>query len=255
MITAATTGREAWASARSASRLHALDGLEDVADLDLGCPHSVNVRLGGVSVRRTASVTARDLVVVQGVRCTNRARTLCDLASVVDPFTLERAFDDVIRRGAIPKWIHDTAERAAAPRLPGPGRVIELLELHAKRGTVRGSWFEKLIELCLDHPELSDLVIQHTLRDDVGRHVATFDLALPDAKLGIEGHSRRHHFGARHEASDEHRDNAAGALGWDVMYLGYADVHDTNAVRDLVVDRVRARRSLVGSIEHGTTRG
>src|SRR5690606_6644925 len=39
-----------------------------------------------------------------------------------------------------------------------------------------------------------------------------FDLAVPSAQLGIEGHSRRHHFGADGEASDEHRDNAAGRL-------------------------------------------
>ena len=81
--------------------------------------------------------------------------------------------------------------------------------------------------------------------------MATFDLAVPSAKLGIEGHSRKHHFGSKRASSDEHRDNAAGALGWDVMYLGYADVHEPDVVCDLVVERVRARRVFLEAVERG----
>ena len=103
-----------------------------------------------------------------------------------------------------------------------------------------------MVELCLVHPELDGLVIQYELRNAEGGHVATFDLAVPDAMLGIEAHSREHHFGAENEASDEHRDNAAGVEAWDVMYLGYESVQSPSAVRDLVVARVRARRRLIG---------
>ncbi len=90
-------------------------------------------------------------------------------------------------------------------------------------------------------------MIQHRLRDDRGRTVARFDLAVPSAQLGIEGHSRAHHFGAAAEASDEHRDNDVGRLGWDVMYIGYGDVRSPASVLDEVLGRVRARRAQLGA--------
>lgn len=247
LMAAALLGREAVASHRAAARLHRLEGFLDEPALELSCAHEVNVRLTGVSCHRVTDLGRADIVTIDGMRCTNLARTLVDLGSVVEPLRLERAFDDALRRGIHPRWLRETARRLVRPKVAGPNALLALLDAHQRRGVVRGSWFEKLVELCLDDVELSGVVAQYELRDDTGAHVATFDLAVPDAKLGIEAHSKRHHFGAEAEASDDRRDHAASLLGWDVMYLGYASVRSPSTVCRDVRDRVRNRRSMLGT--------
>lgn len=233
------------ASHRAAARLHGFDGFEPETTLEASAEHPRLIRLGGVVGHRVRSLPRSDLVVVDGIRCTNVARTLVDLGAVVHEARVERAFDDAIRKGANPRWLRRTAERLVRPNVIGPALVLQLLDQHEKRGTVRGSWFERLVELCLVHPELDGLVIQYELRAGTGEHVATFDLAAPDAMLGIEAHSRLWHFAAEREAGDEHRDRAAGLESWDVMYLGYSEITSPTTVRDEVVARVRARRQLI----------
>lgn len=246
LLRAALLERPAWAADCSAARLQGFEGFEDSEELQLICSPSAHIRLGGVTVRRTQHLHPADLVTVDGIDCTNAARTLCDLANLVSADSTERAFDDLMRRGTHPQWLRQTAVRVLSCRRRGAQRVLDLLDDFERRGVVRGSWFEGLVERCLDHPELASLERQYTLVDDTGAHVARFDLAIPDARLGIEGHSRSHHFGAINEASDERRDNAAGAMGWDVMYLGYADVMSPSSALDSVLARVRARRSGLG---------
>lgn len=43
---------------------------------------------------------ASDVVRWGPIRCTNRARTLCDLGASIEPLMVERALDDAVRRGA-----------------------------------------------------------------------------------------------------------------------------------------------------------
>ncbi len=243
MILGATTGREAVASHRSAARLHGVEGFATAPELDISCTNSVNIRLAGVRSFRTETLLPNDITSVNGVRCTSVARTLCDLGAVVNELAVERAFEDAVRRGANPTWIRSTAERCVVRGTRGPRAVLALLDAFESRGVMRDSWFEKLVEACLSHPELNGLELQYRLTAGDGSVVARFDLAVPDAMLGIEAHSRRHHFGAANEASDEHRDNAVGALGWDVMYLGYGDLGRPKELLGNVVARVRARRS------------
>jgi hypothetical protein len=75
--------------------------------------------------------------------------------------------------------------------------------------------------------------------------VATFDLALPDAKLAIEAHSRKHHFTEADESSDEFRDHEASVLDWDVMYIGYIATRRPEQALRMVLDRARSRRALL----------
>ena len=234
------------ASHTTAARLDGVDGFEVIDDIELSVLRPRVVRIPGVTVHRVTQLDACGIVRWGPVRCTNRARTLCDLGASTEPLMVERALDDAVRRGASVRWIRSTADRLHGPGRPGTRHPLAALGRLERGGRVRDSWFEKLVELCLDDPTIGHFERQYELRDDRGRHVARFDLAVPEVKLGIEAHSREHHFGAENEASDEHRDNAAGVEAWDVMYLGYESVQSPSAVRDLVVARVRARRRLIG---------
>lgn len=237
-------------SFETAARLGGIDGFVVEPSVDGPIALSVErpriVRLAGVTVHRTTSLPRCDLVAVDGVPCTNVARTLCDIGSVCEPLLVERALDDVVRKGASVRWIRDTALRLHRPGQRGIGELLRALDALERRGVVRGSWFEKLIELCIDDPFIGEVVLQHRIRDEGGRVVARFDLAVPEVLLGIEGHSREHHWGAGPEASDELRDDEVAKLGWDVMYLGYASVQSPSTVLRRVRDRVEARRALLG---------
>ena len=186
---------------------------------------------------------------IDGVPVTNLARTLCDLGSVCEPLMVERALDDVPRRGKSAAWIRQTAERLHRPGQRGTGVLLEALDRHERRGIVRGSWFEKLVEMCLRDSFFGEVTIQHPLYDEDGRLVCRLDLAIPDAMLGVEAHSRRHHFGEEAEASDDQRDDEASVAGWDIMYLGYGAIRSPSTVHRRVRRRVEARRRLIGGTD------
>ncbi len=51
------------------------------------------------------------------------------------------------------------------------------------------------------------------------RLIARFDLAYPDARIGVEFDSYRHHFGRQAWRRDQSRHNRATAAGWLVIHL------------------------------------
>jgi len=226
----------------AAARVLAFDGFLDHPSLEVCVEAPRLVRLPGLTAHRVKQLDRCDVTNVDGIRVTNIARTLCDLGNSYEPLMVERALDHAVRNHANRQWIRRTAERLQRPGVSGPVMLLGLLDELEKRGRVRDSWFEKLVELCLDDPELSGLTRQHPLRDPTGKVVARFDLAIAEVRLGIEGHSRTHHFGRRAEASDERRDNEAAKLGWDVMYIGYGDIESPATVREDVRARFRVRR-------------
>ncbi len=231
------------ASHSTSARLDGVDGYGGFASIDLTVVRPNTLRSPGVTTHRVHTLDRCDVLMIGPVPCTNRARTLCDLAGVVTADMLERALDDAVRRGSNPRWIRATAERLRERGRTGPVQLLRALDAMEQRGRVRDSWFEKLVEQCLDDPVIGEVSRQFQLNDGDGRHVARFDLAVPEVKLGIEAHSRRHHFTKEEEASDEHRDHAASVLGWDVMYLGYSAVQSPATVAAAVRARVEARRS------------
>ena len=110
---------------------------------------------------------------------------------------------------------------------------------------MRGSWFEKAVELMLVDLRISALARQYVVRDRGGRLVAVVDLAIPSLRLAIEGHSREFHFGRAAEGSDEDRDHRLAAVGWDTTYLGYQSTRRPAETVELVVRIVEERRRLI----------
>lgn len=72
---------------------------------------------------------------------------------------------------------------------------------------------------------LPEPVRQHTIYDR-GRFVARVDFAYPHAKLAIEADGYRYHSGRARFESDRARLNALTALGWRVIHVTWAQLHD-----------------------------
>jgi predicted transcriptional regulator of viral defense system len=184
------------------------------------CPDRVEVtaprRLAGRDgIRaRQASVALDEQTVVAGIPVTTPARTLLDLAAVLDPHRLARAL-----------------ERAEALRLTSETSLHALLERHAGRPGAA----------CLRRM-LAELVPQHT-RSELERRFLTFvekaglprprtnvwlqlgedwievDAVWSDRRLVVELDSRAHHLTREAFERDRERDRRLQAAGWRVARL------------------------------------
>lgn len=237
-------GGRAVASHRCAAALHAMDGFgRSMVEVSVTRPW--RLRRNGSIVHQTQTLAQQDVTTVAGIPVTGVARTLADLGSVVEPSLVERALDDVRRRGISLRWVQATAERLHRPGQAGTGVLLDLLEAAWAEPTVRGSWFERLVEACLHSPELPPLVRQHRVFDGRGRLAGILDLAFLSLRLGVEAHSRQFHFGRLPERADEDRDHRLARCGWEVLYVGWQATKRPADLLALVVETARHRRSLV----------
>jgi very-short-patch-repair endonuclease len=232
------------ASHRTAALLHALDGVRSQR-IDVSCLASERWRatLDRVEIHRAATLPARDLVTVDGIRCTSVPRTLADLGSVVSSDTVMKALI-----GAHARRVSLTPIREAALRLHRPGQsgtrvLLRHLDTLSRAGTVPESWFEEVLRRILVDRRLPRLESQYVLRDRQGRFVARFDHAFPSVRLAVEAHSRRFHFGPVAEAKDEDRDFRVAKQGWEVVYLGWYSKDRPQAVVESLLEVVQHRRA------------
>jgi very-short-patch-repair endonuclease len=242
---AATQLRSAPAlSHQAAAAMHRMDGWTERLPIDViaGWQQTVGPH-AELRVHRSRSIVPADIQMVDGIRCTNLARTLCDLGDVTDRLQLQRALDDVQRRKASLLWLKHTAERLDSPRRPGPRLLLRLLAERSNGYRVPDSWFERLLESCLASEELRDIERQYTVRRPDGSFVARLDLAVPSCKLGIEGHSRSYHLGNEVERADEDRDLELAKLGWEVVYLGFGTTKSPDRTRRDLEAIARTRRA------------
>jgi len=85
-------GPQAVLSHGKAAALHALLTCNR-AKVEVTVPGRVVRTRSGIDVHRSTTLTEADRTVVNGIPCTTVARTLLDLAAVVEPRRPERAFD------------------------------------------------------------------------------------------------------------------------------------------------------------------
>ncbi|HYD08704.1 MAG TPA: hypothetical protein VEA78_01270, partial [Acidimicrobiales bacterium] len=80
-----------------------------------------NARVRGLDVRHTADLVVPEIVLIEGIRCTDEIRTLVDVASVLEPDALERAIESYRRRphGDVPA-LRDRAEALSRSGRSGP---------------------------------------------------------------------------------------------------------------------------------------
>ncbi len=159
-----------------------------------------------------------DYAVVSGIRCTSIAVTLAQLGAVVPEQSVERALDDVLRRGVSLRWIQETAERLHRPGPSGTSTLMRILSDERRSGRLPESWFERVAQRLLAAREIPTPALQYEVQVASGS-AYRLDLAWPELKLGVECHSRRYHFGPLKEAADHRRDLELAGAGWEVLYM------------------------------------
>jgi hypothetical protein len=101
-----------------------------------------------------------------------------------------------------------------------------------------------LIQRELLVPSMPAPVLQQEVTGADGRVIARLDLAYPDARLGVEGHSRGWHDGFRAGRRDVERDNSLAAAGWDLISVLWGRHDRAGELRHLVQQALAARRAL-----------
>jgi len=193
-----------------------------------------------VIVHHTSVLERKDIVTVAGIPCTSKARTLADLGAVVSSDAVLHALIGAHRDGLSLRLLRSTAERLHRPGQQGTRVLLGHLDAFDRAGAAPESWFEEILRRIIDSPALPPLVSQFELRHR-GRFVARFDHAFPAAKVAVEAHSKRFHFGPVHQAVDEDRDLRAQRAGWVIVYLGWHITRRPAEVVDLLRDIVRSR--------------
>jgi hypothetical protein len=230
------------ASHRAAALLHGFDGFAS-APVEVTVPRGRYPGIDGVIVHRAKRLDACDITEVDGIPVTTVARTLCDLGAVVDQDTVERSLDCALRRGCSLRWVEETHARVDRPGPSGTATLARILDDPRRSGRLPDSWLERIVQRALQHPDLPELELQHEVRDPRNRRlVAVLDGCFPEWKIGIEGHSKAFHGTPKREWADLERDNALGALGYEIVYVTWRLAHEPDELIDTVVRTHQARR-------------
>jgi predicted transcriptional regulator of viral defense system len=177
----------------------------------------------GVEIHRSASLIEADVTIVNNVPCTTVARTLFDLADVLDRRRLERAFDqaeveEVLDMRAIDDQLRRNPTRAAA------GKVRALLEEHYVGSTPTESEIEEgFLALCrrfgLPQPEVQ----QWLFLPDGGPPIRA-DFLWRKQRVVVETDGDKYHGTAQRSRRDARRDQRLTVHGFKPIRTGWRQI-------------------------------
>jgi hypothetical protein len=171
-------------------------------------------RVAGVRTRRCRRLHRRETTLWRGVPVTSAARTLVDLAAVLDAEELARACHEAgVRHHTTPKQVE--AILALRPNTPGATKLRAVL-----RGEVKVT-LSKLEAVFLQRLRSAGLPLPQTNGPAGGRRV---DCRWPKHKLTVEFDSYRYHNSRHASEQDRRRERQARARGDEFRRYTYSDV-------------------------------
>ena len=215
-------GSESAISHTTAALLLRLDAVK-FDQLHLTLPQTFGRRAPGFVVHRMASLPRRDLVTVDGIRCTSATRTIIDCASMLHEEALETAFEHARRMGLTSvAALAARAEELCGRGRPGSTGVRRLL------GVQLG---ERALESRLE-VKLARLLRRSGLPAPQRQHpVARFrlDFAWPAVRVACECDGFEHHGARLAWKRDRARLAAIEAAGWRIVHVTWDDVSQSAA--------------------------
>jgi Transcriptional regulator, AbiEi antitoxin len=192
-------------------------------------------RIEGLTTRRSRGLDPRDATVFRGIPVTTVPRTIVDLAAVLSPDDLARAFHEAgVLHRTTPAQVE--AVLARRPNSPGARNIRKVL-----RGEVHVT-LSKLERAFLTQLKNAGLPLPKTNRPAGTKRV---DCRWPDHGLTVELDSYRFHNSRHAWEQDRRREREAHARGDEFRRYTYGDVleHPHQMLREL---RVALRTPLAG---------
>lgn len=201
-------------------------------------------RFPGVTVRRADDLRPGHLITVEGIRCTNSARTVFDLAGILR----YRVFLPVAEAAVTSGRVSHTHLEALAGELSRRGKrgSKAMADFIGWTSRSSGTALERRGRSILANASLPPPVPEYPIPWDPGRR---FDDAYPDHRFAIEWDSRRWHERRAAMQADRDRDRAAILHGWVVVRFTWDDVtRDSekiaSSVAQILADRAPIARTL-----------
>ncbi len=227
----------------SAAGLLGLRGMQG-RDIDVTVVRAGSRRLRrGIRVHATRSLLPSEVTTEENIACTTPARTLVDLAAVLDRRGLRRALERSIELRLFDGELMDAAlERSRGRR--GTGVLRELLavlrdEPAPTRNELERRFLELVRELGLPMPVVNAYVGAYQV-----------DFHWPRHRLIVETDGRATHDTPHQFEEDRRRDLELTLAGWHVVRIGWRQlVHEPERVAELLTSRLRqpATTALLGS--------
>jgi hypothetical protein len=203
-------------SHRSAVHLHELraTGRHGV---DVVVPGGRERRYHGIDAHRSKHLAASDLTIVGSIPVTTIARSMLDLAAVVDQRAVERVVGEAVDRGVFDLWtITDQLERN--PKHPGAPNLRAALR--PERAGLTDSGLEELFVAIWWPTGLPRPQTRFHIDPGDGGALIRADFAWPDAKFDLETDGSRYHAPDRRRRNDYRRDQRLKRALWDVLRVG-----------------------------------
>lgn len=199
-------------SHRTAAALHDLRRTAR-AKVDVTVPGRSGRKHAGIDIHRSTTLAEADVTSVDGIPCTSIARTMFDIAEVVDRRALERAYDQAEMMGVFNlRALEDQIARH--PTRPAACAVKSVLEEHYVGST--GTWSvleEAFLALCrrlgLPAPSVNRWI---DLGD--GGTMIQADFVWFEQRVIVETDGRRVHGTHQARERDPRRDQRAIVAGW-----------------------------------------
>ncbi len=191
------------------------------ARVEVSAPARRGRYLPGIDAHCSRMLCPAEVTMVRDIPCTTVARTLLDLAEVVDRRALERAIEGAERLRVFDGCqLHDVLERAVGRR--GASVLKAILATYEEPPFTQRELERRFFELCeradIDRPRTQ---VQVELADG---DTVFADFLWPDAKLIVETDGRETHGTRRAFERDRRRDRRLMMLGYRVARFTWLDV-------------------------------
>jgi predicted transcriptional regulator of viral defense system len=205
-------GPEAVLSHRTAAALHSLRPSHRT-NIEVTVPSRPSRKRVGIDVHRSTTLAAQDVTVVNQIPCTTVARTLLDLAEVVNRRALERAFDqaeiiELFDLRAIEDQLSRNSTRAGA-RL-----VKRVLDEHYIGSTPTQSELEEAFFAISRKLGLPDPAVNQWIDLGDGEPSIWADFVWAEQRVIVETDGLRFHGTHQARERDPRRDQRATVAGW-----------------------------------------
>jgi hypothetical protein len=231
----------------TAARLHALEGMSRATSkepIELTVPFGTILRAPGFLVHRSRRLERSDRTVIDGIPATSFARTLTDIAPLLDEKRLSVALDSGLARNQHidVHFLRRQLRRLAKCRGTGARLLGRLLDARAPDAVHMDSALERRFLVALRCAGLPRPVEHHDVFD-AGRHLGELDFAYPRARVGIELNGGDVHRRPAVLERDQERWSELAIAGWCIVLVTWAQLERDE---DAVMDRVK--RALAGAL-------
>jgi very-short-patch-repair endonuclease len=206
-------------SHRAAGFLWGMDGVT-ASGMEIWVPHKRRLRTTKLKIHRTGEVQRIDRTRREGIPITTPARTLIDLAGVLDEEALEAAVEDGLHR----RLVGEQLLRRRLDDLGGSGRTgsAALRHILDRRGDVAlESRLEVKVWRLLVRSGLPKPVRQHPVEIEGRRY--RLDFAWPSFGVALEADGFATHGGCRSFNADRRRLAELASTGWRVVPVTWED--------------------------------